>query len=361
MRHQHMEHFVEALDQLGKYQLTLADVGPPDKPIRVFLERGHNIEVWRQIGKEARGLLAVTASFTQFGRRLLRTYKFDEILIHFVRPHYLPLVLLAKRAKIKVAIALWGSDINRVAGLHRQLVTQQLKVADVVICGEPKLPRTIIKMNVRNENVHVRYYGSGPGKVLVQQMTDKRAVLSTQTPKKRHNKVLKVVIGNSGNPNQRHLEVIDSLTNAFQANERASLHLILPVTYSLPTKHYRQLLQRLNENDWSYDIYTDFISDESMAQLRHDTDVYLNLQPADSFSNSMRESMYLGVHIIHGAWLDYSFAALPSRSSNDCKQRTGGGEYCLRSPPAARFASTASVASLVRANTELGRFHPRLG
>ena len=118
---------------------------------------------------------------------------------------------------------------------------------------------------------------------------------------------LRVVVGNSARSTQRHLEVLASLTAAFRPGDRDLLEIILPMSYGGNATYRERVRSAYADAGVPFVLIDRFLGDEELAAFRVAADVYVNVQPTDSFSGSMQEHMYLGTPVVYGGWLDYSF------------------------------------------------------
>ena len=67
----------------------------------------------------------------------------------------------------------------------------------------------------------------------------------------------------------------------------------------------KRLAETIRTSGFEYKVITDYLSMDDVAKLRIATDVYINAQTTDAFSNSVIECIYAEVQIINASWLHY--------------------------------------------------------
>ena len=320
MRHQYMGGFVSALRELGAFGLALLDTGDSRRTLATGVGHTQPLYVWREVDQEFRNGLSASVAFTRFFRRVCVAERPDTVLLHYLRPFQFAAAYLTKFSGAALAVALWGSDFYRATASRALINRLVLRICDRIICGEPKLPAALSTRGLASDRTRVCYFATGPGAFLVSSkllpprapyLPPAKRIVQDANADRTRPRPLTVTIGNSANPSQQHLQVLDSLERRFATSERPRVRLLLPVSYGGPAAYISRLRERLKAGGWDFELVEHFLPDAAIAELRLGTDVYVNVQPTDSFSGSMRESMYLGTYVIYGAWLDYSFVTYP--------------------------------------------------
>tara|TARA_Y100000589_G_scaffold89897_2_gene84453 strand:+ start:3964 stop:5079 length:1116 start_codon:yes stop_codon:yes gene_type:complete len=200
-------------------------------------------------------------------------------------------------------IALWGSDFYRYK--KRRILEKLISNANNIIIGSPQMitdfDNEFGKLNLK---VNLCYFGNEP-------MENLKTLKDKNITKKEScdalgldNNYIKVIIGHNGSIHNKHLEVIESIT---QSNPEQNYHVILPMTYGANKEYINEVFNKCKVSLKKFTILTDFMSEQEVAHLRNISDIMINVQTTDAFSGSMREVMFCGGVMINGAWLPYDF------------------------------------------------------
>lgn len=115
---------------------------------------------------------------------------------------------------------------------------------------------------------------------------------------------LNITVGYNARHNQCHIEILESLRNLEVSN--TNIQLLLPLTYPKDDLVYiTKIKDCLNSLNFNFKTYETFMSDENVARLRINTDIFIQLQKTDVLSGAMLEHIAAGSIVITGDWLPY--------------------------------------------------------
>lgn len=115
-----------------------------------------------------------------------------------------------------------------------------------------------------------------------------------------------ITIGYNASENQQHELVVNELKKLAEDELLTqNLHLLVPLTYGSPVAYKQELVRLYEQLPFSKTLFTNYLPDETITQLRIVSDIMIQLQKTDQFSGSMQEYFYTENVVITGNWLPY--------------------------------------------------------
>lgn len=114
-----------------------------------------------------------------------------------------------------------------------------------------------------------------------------------------------VVVGHSAHPFDMHLEIIKVISQLKNGIED-KICLVFPLTYGCDIEGYFDMIAKAcEESGIQYIMFTKFMTNEEVLELRMASEVLMRLSLIDAFSLSMCETLCAGNVLITGTWLPY--------------------------------------------------------
>ncbi|MBP3742927.1 MAG: glycosyltransferase [Treponema sp.] len=232
---------------------------------------------------------------------LVKNKPFDYVHVQYVHKHYLSKALFVKSKRTKCFASFWGSDLLRQSESVLREEEKFLKKFDFISTAALLLQSSFEQCypNLKRKSEMIPF-GCSLLPYIEKYSND------INTCKKFFNfpqnkKV--VAIGYNASEAQQHdkvLAVLDSIKN------KNDFFLVFQMSYGSKEEiYYSNLFKMINESGFEYKIITDFLSMDNLAKLRIATDVFINAQTTDAFSNSVIECIYAETQIINARWLHY--------------------------------------------------------
>jgi glycosyltransferase involved in cell wall biosynthesis len=229
---------------------------------------------------------------------------YDVVHFHFISiDSYFIIEHFKKNTTSKIILSIWGSDMYRVNSTSEKGFIEACQKADALtFTNQKSIDYFKIKYYWNKNNLKLCRFGLTPLENL-KKLTTTRLECKKQlnwNPKKRA-----VTIGYNLNTAQQHLEILTQFDNDSTKELMDEIQLILPITYGGTPKYKNQLLEKLKKLPFEHTVYDTFLSDEQVAQIRHASDIMIQLQVTDQFSGSMQEHLFARNVVITGSWLPY--------------------------------------------------------
>lgn len=205
----------------------------------------------------------------------------------------------------RVVVSYWGSDLLRASNLALLTMRPLLKRADVITVETDFVRKRLSELFAGrfDDKVMLATFGTKNAEIMhafVQSHTREECKKKFGLPADK----LCIFCGYNGSRSHRHVEITNLLeTLPQEAKDR--LCLVFHCGYSL-SEDYRSELEALTQDSLlECRLISDFLTGEELAALRMCADVMLNLQPTDSISTSMLETLEAGAIVVKGDWLVY--------------------------------------------------------
>jgi hypothetical protein len=114
-------------------------------------------------------------------------------------------------------------------------------------------------------------------------------------------------IGYNAHPDNNHLKVIEAL-KSLDRSELDKITLFLPLTYAKPEDweaYLGKLKQAVEELNVPTVWFLEFVEMELLTKMELATDIFINVRNTDATNGAMLEHLYVGSHVVSGAWLKY--------------------------------------------------------
>lgn len=224
-------------------------------------------------------------------------YDYDIIHFHYLSNNVEASLKILRRFKGIVYIHIWGSDFYRRSEKGMERIQPFLERADKIFFTNPSTIHSFKKV-----------YSSFEDKLKVLKFGLKPLDYLLDEPKTEH-KVEKhrITIGYNTSPHQHHLEILDNLEKNISLFKDREIELIFPLTYGSGSNEYvTRLKKRIRNSSFKTKIIDTYLSDNELAKVRVDSDIFIQLQTTDQLSGTMTEYMATGNVVITGGWLPYS-------------------------------------------------------
>jgi len=237
--------------------------------------------------------------------RLLRE-RFDVIHIHYMDTGIIMLLKLLKR-KVKMLVGtFWGSDLFRASEQRLKRYEKSFKYLDYITLSTKRMHNKFHQVYNNKYDLKIRAALFGISGF------DDISLLTKSTTKNECKKFLNIPesktiisIGYSGDSNQQHENVLNSLISANKGIWK-NVYIVLPMTYgNIEYGYIDSIKVLLDKIGCEYQLITDFLSDIDIAKLRVATDIFIHAQTTDAFSASVQEYLFSGAVVLNPKWISY--------------------------------------------------------
>lgn len=299
------QYIENVLEPLGFETWVLDGGGDTDQKFGSFLKE-HNVHFLDLAPKKNK----ITTSFL-FARRLSSIIaawlnkknipQFDFIHVHFVSKGMLLLALMARKRNTKMFATFWGSDMLRRPEKYLKSEIKYLKKFNFIstlafflqnrlelMCPELKEKSGMIAFGVSLLSYIDKYSADA-------------CACKSFYDFPRSKKI--VAVGYNATKEQQHDKVVEALERIKNKND---YFLVFHMSYGhSDTDYEKRLAGILRASGFEYKIIADYLSMDDVAKLRVATDVYINAQTTDAFSNAVIECIHAKAQIINASWLHY--------------------------------------------------------
>lgn len=255
--------------------------------------------------KSVRQLRVIIRLIYLFFFILFQGRKYSHIHIHYLLIDFSVLTFLFRLLGIKPIVTVFGSDLLRISGRRKRLLTGFLRNIKLITFANPELRDEICTFYGINRGLsRICRFGLSPLDLIKVLKPNSKETLRSEIglPK---DKVI-VCVGNNSNSNQQHLKILSSLAGNLELQAIAEkLHFVFPLTYGNEIKYKERLIDTLKQFPFSQTTLTEFLDDIDNARLRLSSDIMIQLQANDQLSGAMQEHLFAGNVVITGAWLPY--------------------------------------------------------
>lgn len=234
------------------------------------------------------------------------TETYDICNIHYADKDILPYIDKIKKISLKIVCAIWGSDVYRVSII---LMKKQRKFYDLmdIIAFENRNTMKhfdkIFKLDVKKYRFFTFHLKPLESLKTIQN-------ISKEECKKLLNinpSIITITIGYSASPGSQHLRIIEALSRRKELFDKSkNVCFLFPLTYPRNERYIDRIKISLNNTNFSYRLFTEFMTDEKVAHLRKATDIFIILTVTDQLSGSLLEHLYAKGIVLAGEWLPYS-------------------------------------------------------
>jgi hypothetical protein len=236
---------------------------------------------------------------------LFKSRSYNFIHIHYLLIDFIIVSLLNRLLKNKVIITIYGSDFYKIKNRTKQLFTPFFRHAFYVTFANENTALELRQYYRLDEHrIRICRFGLTSLEKIqnlhTQSTAQSREILGLPIDK------LTIAVGYNYNKDQQHHEIFESLAdNKNLLALQDKINFVVPLTYG--TEHYnkQQIIDMLNVFPYSATVFSEFLNEEKLANLRIACDIMIQVQKSDQFSGSMQEHLFAGNVVITGSWLPY--------------------------------------------------------
>lgn len=232
---------------------------------------------------------------------------FDYILVQYVRLDSIKIAdYYKRRKKTKIFWIYWGSDLLRKPRKRIMREKKYLKNADGLIVGANSLKERIEQVYSYEISSKLFFieFGMGEGDVIEEMKKNYYTKESARDELELPLDKIIITIGYNGSPQQNHILVIQALNELDNVNKNKIL-LLLPVSYGLDNDYLEQLTDELEEGQWAYRLFTEFMDSQQVIPLRYATDIFIHAQTTDAMSATILEYLYTNTLVFNPRRIRY--------------------------------------------------------
>lgn len=221
---------------------------------------------------------------------------YDIIINMFVNHRDLRICRKVKSSSTKVVLYYAGSDLLRKSKLQLMMNRAIIPSPDAIVVGSSTLAEAMKQKYPHNTKYKTIRFG-------ISAFDNIEKYKSRNPSTQRGNSFC---IGYSGVREHNHLDVIE-IFNKLPSDLKESVKLVVPMTYTyMATPDYiKEVKAKLDESGIIYDLPTEYMDNDAMAEMWSGISYFINAQTTDSLSASVLESLYAGAVLINAAWLEY--------------------------------------------------------
>lgn len=243
-------------------------------------------------------------SLIYFGIKNKRAY--NIVQINYLREEYLVIPNIIAGLGDTLIISLFGSDINKRSFIKNHF-TKIFELAEKIIVTNLKFGQ-IADSYVKNSSISTKIYQLMLPQdhfKFYREFTYENKIESKKTLKLPVNKTI-VAIGTNSTENEQHEKILNEITQLKNIDNYFFIFNLSNRYNKLNEreKKLKNLIEKTLPSN-AYIIYTEFLSYEEMALVRHATDIFVNLRLIDQLAASMLESNLAFSLVITGNWLPY--------------------------------------------------------
>lgn len=208
-----------------------------------------------------------------------------------------------------IVVSCWGSDVLRTDSPKTYTQQQRvLKRADAITVCSPEFRDIVLAKYGQDLREKIYFTQFSPNIEGVLEADHDLARENFRESHKIEPEKVCVGIGHNGHEANQHLGILESIK---KLNPEISqlIHLILPMTYGSQPAYLEKVKAALVASGLTYEIITEFMDDQAVAELRHALDVFIYAPISDAFSASVSQALAAGSECILGSWLPYKLRA----------------------------------------------------
>ncbi len=220
--------------------------------------------------------------------------KYDFIINMFVNHRNLRITRKVASLSTKTIVYYTGSDLLRKSKFHIFLNRHIIPKPSAIVVGSKTLDTILKQKYPETTKDQIISFGVS-------------AFDNIDRFKKEHHNTRTnntFCIGYSGVRQHNHLKIID-VFDKLSPELKKITHLIVPMTYMADKEYIAEVRNKLDDVGISYTLPTEYMDNDSIAQMWCGISYFINAQSTDSLSASVLEALYSGATLINASWLDY--------------------------------------------------------
>lgn len=224
--------------------------------------------------------------------------KYDILQYFYIKHEYSILFRLLNQYGAKKFAHIFGSDFRN--NRFRNILFRFYQSTD-----------KLVFTNYQVQQEFINYYGTSfLGKTVsipfgIEQLDfiDKASVEIVEPFSKTSKNNLTITIGSSRNVVEQHSEILAQLMSIESTPQ--NVYFVFPMTYGGAVSHKIRVDLEDFARKHHVRVITDFLSNEELAWLNLQTDIFISLRSSDQYSAALMEYLYAGAVVITGSWLPY--------------------------------------------------------
>jgi hypothetical protein len=236
---------------------------------------------------------------------LIRQKKnYDVVNILYLQPQLRKFARYLSKHNKRLMVSYAGSDFYRISERVKEKVEILLERCNAITFGNYQMAEDFNEY-YRNK-YKTKIYSADFGMDILPMLDKNNNAVSKSTFRK-NNGINKddiiITIGYNGHDEQQHIKIIEKLK---QIN-RDNIFLLIPFTYGGTPEYLQQVNELLVKSKFRFRIFTKYLPDEDIADIRINSDIAINIQFSDQSCLSLLEHLYCGGVVLIAEWLPYKF------------------------------------------------------
>lgn len=219
---------------------------------------------------------------------------YDVIINMFVNHRDLRICRRVKSANTKTILYYAGSDMLRKSKMQLMMNRAIIPSPDAIVVGSSTLAEAMKQKYPHNTKYETIRFGISA--------FDNIDEFKSRNPSTQCGNCF--CIGYSGIREHNHIDVIETF-NKLSSDLKEKIKLLVPMTYVATPEYIKEVRTKLDETGIKYDLPTQYMDNDAMAEMWCGISYFINAQTTDSLSASVLEALYAGAVLINAAWLEY--------------------------------------------------------
>jgi hypothetical protein len=236
---------------------------------------------------------------------LIRKHKnYDAVDVLYLQPQLRRFGKYLSKHNNRLMVSYAGSDFYRVSERIKIKTEVILEKCDAITFGNYQMADDFNEYY--RDKYKAKIYSADFGMDILP-ILDKNKNASSKARFRNNNGIneddIIITIGYNGHDEQQHIKIIESI-KTFRTDK---IFLLVPFTYGGTQEYLNKVLALLAESKFRFKIFTKYLPDEDIADIRINTDIAINIQFSDQGSSSLLEHIYSGSIVLAAEWLPYKF------------------------------------------------------
>jgi len=233
-----------------------------------------------------------------------RNKNYDAVDILYLQPYVRRFGEYLSKHNKRLMVSYAGSDFYRVPDIIKQKVTALLDKCSAITFGNYQMADEFNKYY--NNKYKTKLFTADFGIDIIP-ILDKNNNTTSKAVFRKNNNIndgdIIITIGYNGHDEQQHIKIIEKLKQI----RRDNLFLLILFTYGGTQEYMNRVKEVLESNNFRYKMFTKYLPDRDIADIRLNSDIVINMQLSDQASSSLLEHLYCGNIVLVGEWLPYKF------------------------------------------------------
>ena len=231
--------------------------------------------------------------------------KYDTIVIFYLQDWIKYCAFLLKKKTKNIIISYAGSDYYRVSDKKKRSQKKLINHCTRIIFNNKSTKDSFLEFHENEYHNKVKLTGLGIDLLpLIDKNLNNYNINLIRKKFLIPDDSIIITIGYSASEAQQHKEVFKLINNIPTKNK---LFILLPLTYGGNIMYKNDLIERLEKNKIQFYAFTNYLSNEELAEIRAVSDITINMQTSDQASHSLLEHLFAQDIVLVGEWLPYTF------------------------------------------------------